>query len=54
MKYDDFKKRWRPEVVLIEHTRINELQLIRRGFWKEEKIYKPPPDTIPENSFCPF
>lgn len=54
MKYDEFKKRWRPEVVLIEHTRINELQLIRRGFWREEKIHKPPPDTIPENSFCPF
>ena len=54
MKYDEFKKRWRPEVVLIEHTRIDELQLIRRGFWKEAKICKPPPEPEPEKILCPF
>ena len=48
------KKYWRPEVVLIEQTRINDLKLIRRGFWKESKYKAPPPDPVPENSFCPF
>lgn len=58
MKYDDFKRRWRPEVILIEHTRIDELKLIRRGFWKEAKFKAPPdPDLHEEFSaeiFCPF
>jgi len=58
MKYDEFKRRWRPEVVLIEHTRLDELKLIRRGFWKEAKFKAPTePDLTEEFSeeiFCPF
>jgi len=58
MKYCDIKRKWRPEVVLIEHTRLDELKVIRRGFWKEKK-YCPPPDPEPEPEFsaqifCPF
>jgi hypothetical protein len=58
MKYCDIKRKWRPEVVLIEHTRLDELQVIRRGFWKEKK-YSPPPEPVPEPEFsaqifCPF
>lgn len=53
-KDGSLKKIWRPEVVLIEHTRIDELQLIRRGFWKEAKICKPPPEPKPEIIICPF
>jgi len=61
MKWDEFKKRMRPEVVLIEHTRLDELKLIRRGFWKEAKFQaKPDPPPEPEAElflaeiFCPF
>lgn len=58
MKYDEFKRRWRPEVVLIEHTRLDELKLIRRGLWKEKK-FKPPPEPeliekFSQEIFCPF
>jgi len=62
MKYSIVKKRMIPELVLIEQTRIDELQLIKRGLWKEPK-YKSPPDPIPVDLpfekisaqiFCPF
>lgn len=43
MKFDEFKKRWRPEVIPLIHTRINEFELVRRGMWREPK-YHPPPD----------
>jgi len=43
MKYDALKQRWRPDVVLIEHTRIDEFELIRRGFWREPKFIARPP-----------
>jgi hypothetical protein len=55
MKYDELKRKWRPEVVLIEHTRLDELQLIRRGMWKEPKYKAPPPEEeILAENFCPF
>ena len=55
MKFDELKRRWRPEVVLIEHTRLDELKLIRRGFWKESKYKAPPPEAeILAENFCPF
>ena len=57
MKWDEFKKRMRPEVVLIEHTRLDELKLIRRGFWKEAKFQArpdPEPEEFLDEIFCPF
>jgi len=51
------KKIWRPEVVLIEHTRLDELKLIRRGFWKEAKFQArpdPEPEEFSAEIFCPF
>jgi hypothetical protein len=54
MKYDDFKKRWRPEVVPIVQTRIDEMKLIRRGFWREKKYAPPPAPGLPPPIICPF
>lgn len=54
MKYSLVKKRMVPELVPIEQTRLDDLTLIKRGFWKESKYKAPPPDPVPENSFCPF
>jgi hypothetical protein len=62
MKYSLVRKRMVPELVMVEHTRLDELILIKRGFWKEPKFKAPPnpqpPDPgekeISEEIFCPF
>jgi hypothetical protein len=54
MKFDKIKNRWRPDVVPVEQTRIDEMILIRRGFWKEKKYIKPPDPGLPLPVICPF
>jgi len=54
MKFDELKRRWRPDVVPVEQTRIDDMVLIRRGFWKEKKYEKPPDPGLPEMVICPF
>jgi hypothetical protein len=54
MKFDKIKNRWRPDVVPVEQTRIDEMVLIRRGFWKEKKFIKPPDPGLPPPVICPF
>jgi len=54
MKYSFVKKRMIPELVPVEQVRINDIILIKRGFWKEPK-FKPPPLALdPVENFCPF
>jgi len=54
MKFDELKKRWRPDVVPVEQTRIDDMVLIRRGFWKEKKYLEPLDPGLPKLVICPF
>jgi hypothetical protein len=54
MKYSLVKKRMIPELVPVEQVRINEIILIKRGFWKEPKFKPPPLAPDPIENFCPF